>query len=181
MMRGDGSGREPPPRSPDRALWRASRTVDAPDDETERFLDLAGFADGWLDPDDNARVAEWLQRDPVAAAHVAAARDLLAVDDIDATPETLVARARALVGGSAVEHGTIVPFPGRRRERAAPLRRMAGWGSLVAAMVVASWLGFSLGTDTGRSFARAEQPGDNGFLTELLDPTASFTPGDTQT
>src|SRR5579862_8901611 len=131
-MRGDGSGREPPPRSPDRALWRASRTMDAPDDEAERFLDLAGFADGRLDTDDNARVAEWLQRDPAAAADIAAARALLAAGDIEAAPEMPVARACALVGGSAVDHGTIVPFPVRRREPSAPLRRMAGWGSLVA-------------------------------------------------
>lgn len=181
MMRGDGSGREPPPSSPDSALWRASRTMDAPNDEAERFLDLAGFADGRLDPDDNARVAEWLQRDPNAAADADAARTLLAVGDIEVAPETLVARALALVGGGVVEDATIVPFPVRRRAPVAPLRRMAGWGSLVAAMAVASWLGFTLGTDTGTSFARAEQPGDSSFLTELLDPAAGFTPGDTQT
>lgn len=180
-MRGDGSGREPPPRSPDRALWRASRTIDAPDDEAERILDLAGFADGQLDPDDSARVAEWLQRDPIAAADVAAAHALLAGGAVMAAPEAVVASACALVGGGAGEDGTIVPFPVRRRERPTPLRWMAGWGGLVAAMAVASWLGFTLGTDTGLSFARAEQPADNGFLTELLDPAASFTPGDTQT
>jgi hypothetical protein len=48
---------------------------------------------------------------------------------------------------------------------------MAGWGSLVAATAVASWLGFKLGMDTSLSFGPA---GEDGFLSEMLDPGAGF-------
>ena len=51
---------------------------------------------------------------------------------------------------------------------------MAGWGSLVAAMAVASWLGFTLGMDTSRSYAQIRQGGEEGFLREFLDPSAGF-------
>src|ERR1700752_4989035 len=62
----------------DRALWRHSCATDSVDGEAEaeRYLDLAGFADGRLDPDNQERVADWLGCDPAAAADVAAARIL---------------------------------------------------------------------------------------------------------
>src|SRR5438128_1727016 len=68
-MRGDDTRR-------DAALWRRSRTADmtAEEVEAERYLDLAGFADGRLDPDDSEQVAERLAGDPVAAGDVAAPR-----------------------------------------------------------------------------------------------------------
>src|SRR5207247_32149 len=61
---------------PDAALLRRSRMVEMTPDEAERYLDLAGFADGRLDPDDCERVAEWLAGDPAAAGDIAAARAL---------------------------------------------------------------------------------------------------------
>ena len=55
---------------------------------------------------------------------------------------------------------------------------MARWGSLAAAMAVASWLGFTLGADTslslGQAGARTGQAGEDGFLRELLDPSTGF-------
>ena len=51
---------------------------------------------------------------------------------------------------------------------------MARWGSLVAAMAVASWLGFTLGMDTSFSYAQIRQPGEDGFLSEFLDPSTGF-------
>src|SRR5712691_6741282 len=98
-MHGDGSGRESPAGLSDNALWQKSRLLDIPEDESERFLDLAGFADGQLDPDDRERVAEWLAGDPIAVGDVAAARALAAAAErLEAAPELIVARASSLVG-----------------------------------------------------------------------------------
>jgi anti-sigma factor RsiW len=160
----------PPDGLSDAELWRRSRVVDVAEDEAERFLDLAGYADGRLGPDERERVAERLASDPVAADDVAAARVVF-------TPKTLsepaTARACALVGGSRPSGDTVIPFPFQRRY-APRLYGVARWGSLVAAMVVASWLGFALGMDTSLSFAQLRQTGDDSFLGELVDPSTDF-------
>jgi len=70
--RSEGTGREPPAEASDRTLWRSAAAAETIEHEGERFLDLAGFADGRLDPDERDRVAERLARDPDAAADVAA-------------------------------------------------------------------------------------------------------------
>jgi anti-sigma factor RsiW len=159
---------------PDAALWRRSGMIDMTPDEAERALDLAGFADGRLDPDDRERVAEWLAGDPVAAGDVAAALALTAVGERpEAAPEPVIARAYALVDGGAEQGDTVIAFPLGRRDRPG-LRNMASWGSLVAAMAVASWLGFTLGMDTSLSVAPFGQAGEDGFLHELLDPSTGF-------
>jgi len=148
--------------------------IDAAEDDAERYLDLAGYVGGRLDPDDRERVAEWLAGDPVAADDVAAARALTAVGERpEAAPEPVIARACALVDGSAEQGDTVIPFPLGRRDRPR-LRNMASWGSLVAAMAVASWLGFTLGMDTSLSLAPFGQAGEDGFLHELLDPSTGF-------
>jgi anti-sigma factor RsiW len=155
----------------DRALWRRSRDMEATEDEAERYLDLAGFADGRLDAEEEARIGEVLARDPAAASDIDAARRL-APEPLPATPETVSARAAALVEADASPKGRIVSFPLWRR--AAPdLPRLAQWGSLAAAVVMAAWLGFALGADTSISFTRAGQ-GDNGVLNELLNPSTGF-------
>ena len=169
-MRGNDTRRDPAAGLPDAALWRRSRTVDMTDDEAEaeRYLDLAGFADGRLDPDDRERVAEWLAEDPVAAGDVAAARALAGRPE--AVSEPAIAHASALV---EPQQGTVIPFAPRQRNRPR-LQGVARWGSLVAAMAVASWLGFTLGADTSLSFAQMRQGGEDGFLREFLDPSAGF-------
>ncbi len=167
-MRGNDTRRDPAAGLPDAALWRRSQTVDMTEDEAEaeRYLDLAGFADGRLDPDDRERVAEWLAEDPVAAGDVAAARALAGRPE--AVSEPAIARASALV---EPQGGKVIPFAPRRPR----LRSVARWGSLVAAMAVASWLGFTLGADTSLSFAQIRQGGgEDGFLREFLDPAAGF-------
>ncbi len=172
--REDGSGPKPPARSPEGALWQRSRMTDAPQNEAERFLDLAGFADGLLDPDDRERVAEWLARDPVAAGDIAAAHALAAADAQSLTAsEATIARAVSLVGPTVPQPANVVAFPTRQRERER-LRRMAGWGGMVAALAVASWLGFILGVDTSLSFTQFGQTRDDGFLREMLDPSVGF-------
>ncbi len=169
-MRGNDPNRDRASGLPEAALWRRSREVDASagEAEAERYLDLAGFADGRLDPDDCERVAEWLAGDPVAADDVTAARALAGRPE--AVSEQAIARACALV---EPQRGAIVAFPPSRGNRSR-LQHMARWGSLVAAMAVASWLGFTLGMDTSLSFAQIRQAGEDGFLREFLDPSAGF-------
>lgn len=170
-MRGDETRRVPPAGLSDVALWRASRVTDIAEDEAERYLDLAGYADGRLDPDDRERVGEWLAADPIATGDIAAARVLGAsTAPPEAVTESAIARACALVDGGEAQQGRVIPFAPRHRVRPS-LHGMAGWGSLVAAMAVASWLGFTLGMDTSRSFAQIRQAHEDGFLHELLDPS----------
>jgi len=172
-MRGDDTRRDPAAGLPDAALWRRSRVADIVEDEAELYLDLAGFADGRLDPDDEERVAERLATDKVAAGDVVAARAL--AESAETMPEPAIARAAALVGGGGggPQPATIIPFPFGRRNRPR-LQGMARWGSLVAAMVVASWLGFTLGMDTSLSFSQSRQASEDGFLREFLDPSPGF-------
>jgi anti-sigma factor RsiW len=157
---------------PERELWRRSLATDAVEDEAARCLDLAGFADGLLDPDERERVAEWLARDPDAAADVAAARALAVAAAQDSPPERVVVRARALVGGDAGAAGTDNVLPFRPRPGVPGAARWAAqWGSLAAAVVIAGWLGFTLGMDTSRAF-----PGGAGDDTvdELIDLSAGL-------
>jgi anti-sigma factor RsiW len=169
-MRGDDTRRMLPDGLSDAALWRRTRLIDASEDEAERYLDFAGYADGRLDPDDRERVAEWLAGDPAAAGDVAAARVSLAPA---AAPEPVIARACALVDGSERQHSTVIPFRSRHRY-GPPLHGMARWGSLVAAMAVASWVGFTLGMDTSLSVAQVRQTGEDSFLGELVDPSTDL-------
>ena len=175
-MRGDDTRRDPAAGLPDAALWRMSRTVEMTEEaaEAERYLDLAGLADERLDPEDRTRVAEWLANDPVAAGDVAAAGALaLRAERLEAVPHSVVVRASALVEGGEPGGGTVIQFRPGRRDRPG-LRGVAGWGSLVAAMAVASWLGFTLGMDTSFSLAQIRPAGEDGFLREFLDPSTGF-------
>ena len=178
-MNADDTRRMPPDRWSDAALWQRSRLTDigAEEAEAERCLDLAGYADERLDADDRERVAELLKGDLVAASDVAAARVQPAPA---ALTEAAIARACALVGGSPPQRGTVIPFPLGRRYQAR-LPGIARWGSLVAATVVAGWLGFALGMDTSFSFAQLRQTGDDSLFGELLDPSADLLTEGTQT
>ena len=173
-MRQDGSGRQPPAHLSDGALWRRSRATDIAEDDAARYLDLAAFADGRLDPDDRERVAEWLAGDTAAADDIAAALSFAGLGgQPPAAPDSVIARAAALVGRGTVRHGAVIPFAPRRHDRPR-LQRVASWASMAAAMAVASWLGFTLGVDTSLSFSQLGQSGDDGFLHELLVPSAGF-------
>jgi anti-sigma factor RsiW len=166
-----------PPKSlgrlSDARLWRHSRNVDAPEDDAARFLDLAGYADGLLDPDEHERVAEWLVRDSAGRADIAVARALAGTEKPgEPVSEAIVARAVAVAVATEPmadrEAGKVIPFsPGR--SRSAGLQEMARWGSLAAAVVFASWLGFTLGM--ALSFGRT---GDDGALNEFFDPSTSL-------
>jgi len=48
------------------------------------------------------------------------------------------------------------------------------WGSLAAAIAMASWLGFAMGSDTSLALNQAGAANDTSVLPELLDPGTSF-------
>jgi hypothetical protein len=98
---------------------------------------------------------------------VATARALSAADSPgDALPEAIFARAAGLVDPSLAN---VVPFAPRSR-RVPKLPELASWGSLAAAVVLASWLGFTMGVDMSGSLAIGNRNSDDGGLNDLFDP-----------
>lgn len=170
-MHRDRIRRQLPADLPDAALWQQSRMVEAIEDDASRFLDLAGFADGMLDPDDRERVAEWVADDPEVAGDIAAARTLAAAGQLPPAPEGVVARASALV--DPAPQGNVIAFRWRLGTMPA-LRLAASWGTLAAAIAVVGWLGFNLGMNTSLSVATVSSPSDAGFLQEFVDPSSGF-------
>ena len=168
------AGGEPRRNGAERELWRRSVGAVIAEDEAQRFLDLAGFADGRLDPDEHERVAERLARDPDAAADVAAARSILARDlSSGVAPAQFIARARALVEEKSASSGWVIPFP--RRYRPQPtVPGVARWAGLAAALVVASWLGFDLGSSTSAAFGPIAQPPEDSLVRDMLEPSTGF-------
>jgi hypothetical protein len=160
--------------SSDRALWQRSRVTDAPADEAARFLDLAGFADRLLDTDECDRVAAFLVAEPAAAADVVAAQAL--AGGVDARPagfEQIVARACALVPDPHLAGARVIAFAPRPQHRRV-LHGLAQWGSLAAAILVASWLGFSMGSDTSFALSQPGLSNDSSVMPELFDPGTGF-------
>jgi anti-sigma factor RsiW len=172
MMRTDKEREERSDQVSDHLLWQRSRTTDAAEDEAGRFLDLAAFADGLLDEEERDRVAALLAADPDAAADVGAARALAGADQTSAGLERIIPRACAIVPDEPPALGGVVVFPRRSRRRI--VHDFARWGSLAAALVVASWLGFAMGTDTSLALSEPHQPSEPGFLPELFDSATGF-------
>ena len=156
----NGSG---PADLSDKSIWEYCRAADATPDEAERFLDLAGFAEARLDDDERERVAAWLAADPDAAADVAAA--LAYAGTAEAADEAIVARAASLVRPTA----EIIPLARSARPRPR-FYHLTTWGSLAAAVALAGWLGFALGTDVSQAFGPVAQSSEDSFLGDLIDP-----------
>ncbi len=160
-----------------RDLWRRSCRADTLEDETAYFLDLAALADGSLDAEERARIKARIADDPIAMADVAAAR-ALAANGI-AMPsgiEPVIERAIAIVeeapGLAAPALSTAPSESGRRL-----FQGIAQWGSIAAAIALASWLGFAMGSGVSLSLTGlgpAYQTSEEGFLPELLDPASGF-------
>jgi anti-sigma factor RsiW len=168
MSRTDEEREELPDWSSDRALWRRSCLTDATEDEVSRFLDLAAFADGLLEPDESDRIAALLAIDPVAGDDVAAAHGgRVGPDELPETLERIVARACAILPSEPTSRVVAFTLPPRRRRF---LHGVAQWGSLAAAMVLASWLGFAMGSDASRALSASVTSNDASFLPELFDP-----------
>jgi anti-sigma factor RsiW len=152
----------------DRTVWQRARAADAVFDEAERFLDLAGFADGRLDADDRERVAVLVAGDPDAAADVTAALELAGTQPMPAAAR-IVARAEALTG--APERGRVIPFIRAARPEIVSVAR---WGSLAAAIAFAGWIGFALGSDASLAFGQIAQAHDDGAFADLFDPAGGI-------
>jgi hypothetical protein len=159
-----------------RTLWQRCRQTETPEDEAERFLDLAGLADGTLDEEERERVAAWVKNDPFALAEVAAARALCAGGiPMSGGIEPIVERAISILD-KASERARVVPFSSPPPVRAA-LQVAAQWGSVAVAIAFAGWLGFAMGSGASQSLiqpSQANQIGDETFLPELLDPSTGF-------
>jgi anti-sigma factor RsiW len=156
-------------------LWRRSQSIDAVEDEGARYLDMATFAEGRLDPDERERVAEWLRSHPEAAGDIEAALALASGVAAGYLSETAVARACALVGGGAASRpGSVIAFRARTVRRPV-LASITQWGSLAAALVVAGWLGFALGIDASGMMAPGRAGSDDGVTQDLFGSSpASF-------
>ena len=172
MMRTDHEREQQADPPSDRQLWQRCRLADAPEDEAARYLDLAAFAEGRLETDEEERVAAWLPADPETAADVRAARTLTSVDEASTELQRVIARACALVPEADSVPGRVIPFVRRRGGPAA--RVMAEWGSIAAAIALASWLGFSMGSDTSLALTSTQQPSETSFLPDLFDSTSGF-------
>jgi len=158
-----------------RALWRRCRTTEIPEDDAERFLDLAGFADGMLDDrDEHDRVAALVAANPVAASDIAAARALTTGGvAMPGGLEPIINRAAALVDDETAQ-GRVIPFAVTSHRM---LHDVAQWGGLAAAIAFASWLGFAMGSGASLTMSQpiGQRPmGDESFLPELLDPSMGF-------
>jgi anti-sigma factor RsiW len=162
---------------PERAVWQLSRDADAPEDDETRFLDLAGYADGLLDDDERERITALVAGDAAAADDIAAARSLTsetaALNVVVA--DAIIARAQSLhPAAAAPKAAQIIQFRSTRRFRGG-WQAAANWASLAAALLVASWLGFTLGTDASRDLGEIGQSSDDSvLLRELFDPSTGL-------
>src|SRR4029077_13380863 len=143
MSQNDPEREEGMSRSPDRALWRRSCRTDAPEDEAARFLDLAAFADGRLETDERDRVAGVPDGDAAAAADVAAARARAGgIAEPSDGLDRIIVRACAILPDNSAAQGHVLTFRLPRRQRSI-VHSFTRWGSLAAAIAMASWLGFA--------------------------------------
>jgi anti-sigma factor RsiW len=142
--------------------------MDAEEDEAARFLDLAAYADGLLDIEERERVAALLAADPQAAADVQAAQAVADAEGTGVGLERIVARAIAILPVTDAVSDKVVPLAPRRGRRL--LQISAQWGSLAAAIALAGWLGFAMGSDTSLALRDTRQPSTAGLLPELFDP-----------
>jgi anti-sigma factor RsiW len=176
MSRTDKATGSPAEFESGRALWQCCQLADAPVDEVARFLDLAAFVDGLLDEEDHDRVAAAVGADPAAADDIAAARQI--ARGLDIAPdliERIVARARPLAAAAAGEPDATLRFALPVRRRVLP--GLARWASLAAAIVLAGWLGFAMGSGASLELtqpAEQIQAGPSYYLPELLDPSTGF-------
>lgn len=171
MMRTDQEPEQRPASVCDRLLWQQSRLIDVPEDEATRLLDLAGFAEGLLDAEEDERVAALLAADPDAAADVLAARATAALNHTPAELERVITRALAILPEAGAASGGVIAFVPRPRRLL--LQHVAQWGSIAAAIAVAGWLGFSMGSDTSLALSTPRQSSE-AALPDLFDPANGF-------
>lgn len=172
---------EPADLAAGRALWRRCLATETAEDEAERFLDLAAFADGRIaDDDERSRVAARLAADPDAAGDVAAAQAVGAGGAVlPDGAEAVVARAVA-IADEPPGPAQVVPFAPRaigRRGAGGAVSGVARWAGLAAAVAFCGWLGFAMGSGASLTLSQpapVASTGDGSFLSELLDPSTGF-------
>jgi hypothetical protein len=159
---------EPQDSTEEAALWRRWRSAAGRDAPVALDpLLLAAYAEDRLKAAEIDRVEEWLAAHPAAVEDILAARRA-AQSALPESPPALVARAMALL-----HHGDVQVLAFRRpvpRWRAA-----ATWSCMAASLVIASVVGFNLGSDVYTSFAGA---GSGAVGQELLDPAGFLTNAD---
>lgn len=146
-------------------LWRRWRM--AADDGAAGWepdaVALAAYAEDRLDAEAVEAVEAWLADNPQRAQDILAARQALKLP-LPETPEAIVARAAALVGGGG--EAQILPFR-RPAARLGSWRGAVGWAAMAASILVASLAGFAMGNDTYVTLAG----GANASLSQdLMDP-----------
>lgn len=177
MTQTDDAGEGPAGFEAGRSLWRRCRETEVPENEAARLLDLAALADGMFgDDDEHDRIAALVAADPVAMSDVAAGRAISAGGIVmPGGLERVIERAVA-IGGEVPGRGRVIPDAPRPAGRSV-LQGVAQWGGLAAAIAVASWFGFAMGSGASLTLS---QPGqmhlisDENFLPELLDPSTGF-------
>jgi anti-sigma factor RsiW len=173
MNRAERNMQEPTPTANDRLLWQRSRVAEVPEDEEARFLDLAAFADGLLDAEERDRVAALLAEDPNAAADVAAAQAPVAgAGESPVQLDRIIARACALFPDRNPRPGRVIAFAAPARQRV--LHGFVQWGSLAAAIALAGWLGFTMGSGASLALGQPGQPSGDNLLNEVFDPATGF-------
>lgn len=174
MAETNQTGGSPASHPPDRVVWETCRGMDFEDDEAERFLDLAGFADARLDAEDDERdrVAALIAADPAAAADIAAVPLLVRAPAANVS-EQMISRAIALVGEPG--RSQVIPFVPRARPRL-PIYSIAQWGSVAAALIMAGWLGFALGTGASLAYGQGQslRSNDDSYLSDMIDPMGAL-------
>jgi anti-sigma factor RsiW len=173
MMRRDEGLEQASNPAADRRLWQRCRVMEAAEDDAARFLDLAALADERLDVEERDRVEAMVAADAEAAADVKAARRLAGSQWPSDGLDQIIARAEAIPVASAPRRsGVVVPLPvGKNRPRVPVL---AQWASLAAAILLAGWLGFAMGSDASLALSDRRLPSDTGLFQELLDPSAGL-------
>lgn len=172
---------EPAGRAAGRALWRRCLATETAEDEAERLLDLAAFADDRLsDEDERDRVAARLAADPDLTGDVAAARAIAAGSVAFPNVTEAAVRRAVAIADTAPGPAGIISFPPRPAGHRAGVRAVEGvarWAGLAAAAAFAGWLGFAMGSGASLTLSQpapAAQTGDGSFLTEIIDPPTGF-------
>jgi hypothetical protein len=171
MMRTNQEPEQHPGSVSDRLLWQQCRLIDVSEDEATRFLDVAAFADGLLDVEEYERVAALLATDADAAKDVLAAHATAALNYTPAELERVITRALAILPEPGAAVGRVIAFVPRPRRHL--LQHVARWGSIAAAIAVAGWLGFSMGSDTSLALSTPRQSSE-AALPDLFDPASGF-------
>lgn len=154
----------------DRGLWQRWRTLEHSDVQAPDAMTLAAYAEGRLSEAEAEPIENWLAAHPGALAELLA--DIVAAREVQheavTAPEALIAHACALVPSLAGAGDNVVPL---RRGGPAPWRNAVAWSSIAASLIVASFIGFSMGSDAYQNLS-STQASDNGYA-----ETFEATPG----